>query len=197
MNYPKFFDEIETIKLQDELASFLGATQDGIVEFSYIDVVKTAGHSCPTVLGAYLMTLEGLKALYKGEIAARGQIKVEFKESVEEGVAGVISNVITNITGATKNTGFKGINGVFNRNELMSFEEDINSSVRFTRVDTNEKVDVLYDPSSILPNPKMKELMQKIFMKKASEDEVLEFKKFWQERVENISKNRAKVIRIL
>ncbi len=55
MTYPEFFKNIETIKLQDDLSLFLGAFEDGIIEFSYLDVVKTAGHSCPTVLGAYLM----------------------------------------------------------------------------------------------------------------------------------------------
>ena len=55
------------------LASFLGAFEDGIIEYSYLDVVKSAGHSCPTVLGAYLMTLKGLEALYKDEIPKRGR----------------------------------------------------------------------------------------------------------------------------
>src|SRR5574343_127673 len=101
MTYPQFFNNIPKIKLQDELAFFLGAFEDGIIEFSYLDVVKNAGHSCPTVLGAYLMTLEGLKALYKDELPKRGEIIVEFKESQIEGVVAVIGNVITNITGAT------------------------------------------------------------------------------------------------
>ncbi len=80
MTYPEFFNKIEKIKLKDDLSNFLGATEDGIIEFSYIDVVKTAGHSCPTVLGAYLMTLEGLKALYKDELPKRGEIKIEYSE---------------------------------------------------------------------------------------------------------------------
>ena len=49
MIYPQFFNKIPTIKLQDDLASFLGAFEDGIIEFSYLDIVKSAGHSCPTV----------------------------------------------------------------------------------------------------------------------------------------------------
>jgi formylmethanofuran dehydrogenase subunit E len=189
MIYPKFFDEIEKIKMQDDLAYFLGATKDGVVEFSYIDLVKCAGHSCPTVLGAYLMTLEGLKFLYKNEIPKRGDMKVSFSETAGEGVSGVIANVITNITGATTNTGFKGINGNFNRNNLMFFEEDIDSSVRFTRLDTNETVDVFYNTNKIPANPKMKELMQKNLMNEASKEEQEEFRNLWQERVEHISKN--------
>jgi len=197
MKFPKFFDEIDNIILQDDLASFLGATEEGIVEFSYIDIVKTAGHSCPTVLGAYLLTLEGLKVLYKEKTPKRGEIKVAFSQGVEEGVAGVIANVISNITGATVNNGFKGIMGLYSRNNLMSFEQEITSSVKFTRVDTNECIELIYDPSSILAKPEMKDLMQKCITKSASEEEQEEFKKLWQERVENISKNIDKVIKIL
>ncbi|WP_220452559.1 hypothetical protein [Colwellia sp. RSH04] len=72
MKYPDFYHQIPTIQLQDDLAAFLGAFEQGIVEFSYLDSVKAAGHSCPTVLGAYLMTLQGAKALYQNELAKRG-----------------------------------------------------------------------------------------------------------------------------
>lgn len=188
MNYPEFFNDIEKISLKDDLAEFLGATQEGTIEFSYIDVVKTAGHSCPTVLGAYLMTLEGLKALYKDETPKRGEIKVEFSEKIEDGVAGVIANVITNITGATTNSGFKGIMGLFSRNNLMAFESDISSNVKFTRRDTNESVEVIYDPSSIGADPMMRELMQKSISKQATAQEAEAFGKLWQQRVEAISK---------
>lgn len=196
MKYPDFFNNIETIKLKDDLSNFLGATENGIIEFSYIDIVKSAGHSCPTILGAYLMTREGLKALYKNELPKRGEIKVEFKENVEEGVTGAISNVVTNITGATKNTGFKGIMGLFSRNNLMSFENDISSNIKFTRTDTNKSVEVFYNPSSFPPKQEMQKLMQKCITKTASEDEIIEFRKLWQERVAEISKNTASVIKI-
>ena len=196
MTYPQFFNNIPTIKLQDELASFLGAFEDGIIEFSYLDVVKSAGHSCPTVLGAYLMTLQGLKALYEDELPKRGQIIVEFKESQIDGVAGVIGNVITNITGATTTNGFKGIAGKFDRNYLMKFDKDIDgASVRFTRVDTLKSVDVFYDASSVKPHEDMSFLMQKSIKAIATKEEIEEFKKHWQKRVEVISLNIETVIK--
>ena len=196
MTYPQFFNNIATIKLQDELASFLGAFEDGIIEFSYLDVVKSAGHSCPTVLGAYLMTLQGLKALYEDELPKRGQIIVEFKESQIDGVAGVIGNVITNITGATTTNGFKGIAGKFDRNYLMKFDKDIDgASVRFTRVDTLKSVDVFYDASSVKPHEDMNFLMQKSIKAIATKEEIEEFKKHWQKRVEVISLNIETVIK--
>ncbi len=62
MKYLKFFDEIESIFLKDELAKFLGVNEDGIIELTYTDIVKMAGHSCATVAGGYLIALKGLKA---------------------------------------------------------------------------------------------------------------------------------------
>ena len=197
MNYPAFFDEIEPIKLQDGLANFLGSTEGGIIEFNYIDIVKAAGHSCPTVLGAYLLTLKGLKILYKNELPKRGEIQVEFNENIEQGVAGVIANVISNITGATTNTGFKGLAGKFSRVNLMAFEREINSSVKFTRIDTRASVELNYDPSPILPPAGMRELMQKSLFGQATAEEAKEFGKLWQQRVENIAKNVEQVISVV
>lgn len=197
MTHPNFFNNIPSIKLQDDLAQLLGAFENGIIEFSYLDLVKSAGHSCPTVLGAYLMTLEGLKALYENEIPKRGDILVEFKENQTAGVAGVIAAVITNITGATTTNGFKGLAGKYNRNNLMAFEKDINdASVRFTRLDTQKSVDVTYNASSIPPHADMNFLMQKCIQGTASSEEKLEFGKLWQQRVEAISNNIENVISI-
>jgi len=196
MTYPEFFKEIETIKLQDDLSSFLGTFENGMVEFSYLDIVKSAGHSCPTVAGAYLLAREGLKALYKDEIPKRGDIFVSFKENSSSGVAGVIANVITQITGATVSSGFKGIGGQFVRHSLMEFDTNINSSVKFRRMDNNQTVELLYDPSDIQGDPMQQILMQKIMQNIASDDEKKEFGKLWQQRVKNIFENIDKVIAI-
>ena len=186
MTYPEFYDQVRTITLQDPLSDFLGSFEDGIIKFKYIQIVKVAGHSCPTVAGAYLMTLKGLEFLYGTELPIRGEIKVEFKESIDDGVAGVIANVISNITGATRITGFKGLNGQFVRHSLMNFDSHIRSSVRFTRMDNGESVDVNYNPSSIQANPEMGPLMQKMMMNMATDDEKKLFKYYWQQRVKEI-----------
>ena len=60
MNYPNFFKTIEVIKVKDPLSKILGVFENGEYEFSYLDVVKSAGHSCPTVAGAYIITLKAL-----------------------------------------------------------------------------------------------------------------------------------------
>jgi hypothetical protein len=197
MNYPEFFNTIETIKLQDPLSNLLGTFESGLVEFSYLDVVKNAGHSCPTVSGAYLLALEGLKALYPNETPIRGEIFVSFKEDASVGVAGVIANVLSHITGATETLGFKGLNGNFVRHDLMQFNDTINSSIKLQRLDTGESVELGYNPSSIGQNPQVPQLMQKIMKKTATPEEKKLFGILWQERVENIFKNIPKVISVV
>lgn len=196
MSYPKFYDEVESIKVKDPLSNVLGAFEDGEYEFNYVDVVKSAGHSCPTVAGAYIITLTALKALYFDERAVRGNVKVEFEEAMEDGVAGVIANVVSQITGATETSGFKGLKGQFARHSLMTFNSDIDCSGRFTRVDNNKSVDVTYNPSSIMPNPAMQDLMQKMMQGVATSDELKEFGKLWQDRVARIFENLNEVVRV-
>ncbi|MCK9473583.1 FmdE family protein [Sulfurimonas sp.] len=197
MKYPDFFDSIDTIKVVDPLAKILGAFEDGIYEFNYLEVVKAAGHSCPTVAGAYITAYTGLKVLYQDKPAVRGEIKVEFKESLEDGVAGVISNVISQITGATDKSGFKGLGGKFARHSLMHFDADISSSVKFTRVDNNKSVNVYYDPSSVSGNPKMQQLMQKMMGGMANQAEIKEFGDLWQDRVKRIFENMSSVVKVV
>jgi hypothetical protein len=196
MKFPTFFNTTPTVVLRDPLSNLLGTFEDGIVEFTYLDVVKSAGHSCPTVSGAYLMTLKALEALYPNEIPVRGEIEVYIKNDIKEGVTGVISNVITQITGATDISGFKGLNGKFARNNLMHFNSDIDSELKFTRVDTQKSVEVSYNPSSVKGDPKQQELMMKIMQGVATKEESILFGKLWQERVENIFKKADEVITI-
>ena len=186
MAFPKFFDEVAGITTFDPLALTLGTVEDGIIKFKYTQIVKSAGHSCPTVAGAYLMSLKALDALYPEKPAVRGEIKVEFREDLEDGVAGVIANVISNITGATDKSGFKGLNGNFARHSLMSFNADIDSSARFTRVDNGKSVDVFYNPSIVPPKPQMRELMGLVVSQNATKEQIKEFGELWQERVKRI-----------
>jgi len=197
MNYPEFFNTIETIKLQDPLSNFLGTFENGLVEFSYLDIVKNAGHSCPTVAGAYLLALEGIKTLYKNETPVRGEIFVSFQEDSSEGVAGVIANVLSHITGATETLGFKGLNGNFVRHDLMQFNDAINSSIKLQRLDTGKTVELTYNPSNIGKNPQIGTLMQKIIQKTATTEDKKLFGQLWQQRVENIFANISKVITII
>lgn len=197
MKYPEFFNSVESIKVVDPLSNVLGAFEGGVYEITFLEVVKAAGHSCPTVAGAYITAFAGLKALYPNSPAVRGEIKVEFKESLEDGVAGVISNVISQITGATEKSGFKGLGGKFARHSLMSFNAKISSSVKFTRVDNGKSVDVYYDPSLVGGSPKMQPLMQKMMGGMATPAEMKEFGELWQDRVKRIFENMPTVVKVI
>jgi len=190
MKYPAFFDKVEPIQLHDPLSEFLGAFEGGDMEIRYLDCVKLAGHSCPTVAGAYLMALKGVEALYPDTLPQRGRIKVEMRDSLTNGVTGVVGNVIAFIVGASGAGGFKGIQGNFSRNNLISYDAPIQSEVRLTNLDTNETIELDYNPSSIPPSPEMQPLMGKALQGQASKEELSRFGQLWQERVEKILLSR-------
>ena len=186
MQYPAFFDKVQSIQLQDPLSNFLGAFEEGKMEISYIECVKLAGHSCPTVAGAYLMALKGLETLYGDQLPQRGSIHVSMRDGEAEGVTGVICNVISFIAGANGTSGFKGLNGNFSRNNLVSYNVPMEGEVKLTRLDTDESVILSYNPSMVPADPMMQPLMGKCMQGLASEGEKKQFGKLWQERVEKI-----------
>ena len=112
-----------TIVMRDPLAEFLGAAKGGHLGYTYADAVKLTGHSCPTVAGAYAATRDALASLYPGEVPERGAIRVELRERLEDGVAGVVASVAGLITGAAGEGGFKGLAGRFARRGLLQFGE--------------------------------------------------------------------------
>lgn len=186
MTTPDFFNDIHPITLRDPLSNILGAARDGIITYTYTDIVKLAGHSCPTVAGAYLMVQDGLKALYGDDIPVRGEIKILMRGMLGDGVVGVIANVASMITGATDISGFHGLNGKFDRRNLLFYGANIQGEMALERVDTGARVSLSYDPSSILPSPQMKELMMKVMGGNADESDRKHFGEVWQDRVRRI-----------
>jgi len=186
MKYPNFYMQVSPIKLHDPLSQFLGAIEEGEVEITYLDCVKLAGHSCPTVAGAYLMAKEGLKQLFQDTLPIRGTVKVSLHDTKTQGVTGVIGNVIAYIVGANDESGFKGINGNFSRNNLLSFDVDMSGEVTLTRLDTQAEVTLSYDPSCVPPDTMMQPLMGKALQGLANKEEETTFGKLWQKRVEEI-----------
>ena len=195
MKYRKQFNKYEKIVVEDELAKFLGVNEDGVIEFSYIDIVKSAGHSCGTVAGAYIVALEGLKALYKDELPQRGEIKVELKRSPREDNAGVVGSVLSNITGASVDYGFGGIpTGKFNRRDTLFFDVNMQEDVRFTRLDTGECVGINYKPGKVV-NPMA--ILKSAIGADATQADKESFADRFQEMVHTLFMNRDKVIEII
>ena len=194
MKYLSFFDEIESIELYDDLSQFLGVNDDGVVEINYIDIVKTAGHSCATVAGAYLVALKGLQALYPEGLPKRGEIKVELKKSPRDDNAGVVGSVLSNITGATIDFGFGGIpTGKYNRRNLLFFEADIDADICFTRLDTDKKVCVNYKAQTVV-NPMA--ILKSAIKPDATAEDIKSFPVRFQAMVKTVFDNADKVIEI-
>jgi len=180
---PAFYSQVRHLTVHDPLAEFLGAAENGRIEYRYIDAVKLSGHSCPTVAAAYWMTLKALESLYPDTLPQRGGIRVEFRQDQLSGVTGVIANVVAMLTGATFDTGFKGIGGRFDRRQLLYFSADVAEEIRYTRVDTGRAVDLAARLQLVPFAPQTGELMQKCLDGSATPDETAGFRKSWQARV--------------
>jgi hypothetical protein len=186
MQQPDFFRDVRRITVRDPLADFLGAAEGGLIEYGYEDAVKLAGHSCPTVASAYLSSCHALAALYPDQPPERGGVRVSFGSRLEDGVTGVTASIVTLLTGAAQDGGFKGIAGRFVRRGLQDFAAEIPLAMRFTRLDTGAGVDVQSDLSSVPSDAQMPELMACCLRGDASGDTLRRFAALWQERVRRI-----------
>lgn len=191
MQLPDFFNQAPRIRVRDPLAAFLGAAQDGVLDYGYEDAVKLAGHSCPTVASAYLMTRRALAALYPDDLPERGGVRVEFADTLESGVTGVIASVVTLLTGAAQQGGFKGIAGQFVRRDLQSFSVELPLAVRFTRLDSGAAADAASDLSRVPPEAEMATLLSRCIQGAADAAEQQRFGELWQRRVERILLDHA------
>lgn len=184
--FPSFFNQAPTIAVQDPLADFLGAAENGILTYRYADAVRLCGHSCPTVAGAYLMVIKGLKALYGEELPERGNIEAFMQGARDEGTVGVTASVVQLLTGAAPETGFGGIGmqGRFARRNLLSFGAgEINGTLALRRRDTGKTVAVSLNAALQPFAPEMLELMPKAVGGSASAEELERFGQLWQARV--------------
>ena len=185
-HFPSFFNQAPTITVQDALADFLGAAENGILTYHYADAVRLCGHSCPTVAGAYLMVIKGLKALYGEELPQRGDIEAFMQGERDEGTTGVTASVVQLLTGAAPETGFGGVGqaGRFARRHLLSFGAgEINGTLALRRRDTGKTVAVSLNAALQPFAPQMRDIMPKAVSGSASADELKQFGELWQERV--------------
>ncbi len=176
-----FLYEVSPIRFKEPLAETLGAFKENeaVLEYTFIETVKMAGHACPTVTGAYMSCQEALNLLYQDGIPIRGNIAVTIYGDPDEGVYGVIGQVFSFLTGAASTSGFKGLAQKFKRRDLLQFSsEKIDSEAmcfEFKRLDNQARVLVRFYSQKI-PYPtkkaiKLNELMKKVLWDKASDAE--------------------------
>lgn len=186
MQYPPFFDLVPRLRMYDPLAEFLGAAEGGIVDYGYLDAVRLAGHSCPTVASAYWITCRALRTLYPDQLPERGGIRVELRRKDSDGVAGVVANVASLLTGAGGPGAFKGLGGRFDRRQSLLFEAEIQAEMRFTRLDSMQAVDTAVNLQGVPSAARTSELLPKCLGGSASPAEQQEFRQLWQARVQAV-----------
>lgn len=188
MDFPDFFAAAPAITLRDPLAAFLGASKGGVITYTYADVVKLAGHSCPTVAGAYLMIRSGLSHLYGNEMPERGGIEVYLRDPREQGTTGVVAAVATLLTGAAPETGFGGIGSHrrFSRRDLLHFDAPIDGLLALRRCNSGRGVILDIDTTIVPSDPEMQMLFPRAVMEQADESGQARFAMLWQARVEQM-----------
>lgn len=191
MAHPDFFDLAPRIRMREPLAVFLGCHDMTVFEYAYLDAVKLAGHSCPTVAGTFLMARAGLAALYGDELPERGGVRASFPDAAEYGVTGVMANVVSLITGGRGHDGFHGIGGRFGRNNLLAFGVDLAGELALERTDDGRRVLVGYHPEIVPAAPEMRPLLQSWLAGTADPDQQREFGRLWQDRVRRILVDHA------
>ena len=172
-HFPEFFEQAPTLTVQDALAEFLGAAEEGIMQYRYADAVRLCGHSCPTVAGAYLMTLKGLKALYGSDLPQRGGIEAAMQGARDEGTVGVTASVVQLLTGAAPETGFGGVGP----------QGRIEGTLTLRHKDNGKTVAVSLNAAMQPFAPEMRDIMPKAVSGTATAEELKRFGELWQARV--------------
>lgn len=186
MSFPDFFEHIPVLTLRDALAGTLGAPADGIIEYRYADAVRLAGHSCPTVAGAWLIACRALAALYPDTLPQRGELRIDLRAQFDVGTSGVVGSVLGLLTGAAGDGGFKGLGARHSRRDLLRYGVGIGADVRIARMDTGASVLIDYHPEVVAPSPDLPALMARVVGGVADAQESALFTQLWQDRVRRI-----------
>jgi len=191
-----FIKEVKPIRIKEPLAETLGAFKEdnNILEYSFADVIKMAGHACPTVAGAYMSCQKALEMLYPSDIPVRGEITVMVYGEPDEGVYGVMAQVFSLLTGAAPTSGFRGLGHKFRRKDLLKFSaEKIDPQAMcfaFERLDNGKAALVRFYPQQV-PSfegkaKRLKELLEKVIWEAAKSEEKREFQELWMEKVKDM-----------
>lgn len=187
MGLPAFFDQAPRVQVRDRLAELLGAADGGLLEYSYADAVRLAGHSCPTVAGTWLMARAGLRALYPDALAERGNIEVHMAGREDEGTTGVIAQIFTLLTGAAADNGFHGIGSQHGRKGLLRYAAATDGSIaHLRRRDNGARVALGMDLSSVPAAANLRPLMQQALAPDAGTEVRAAFADAWQDGVRRL-----------
>lgn len=142
------------ISIYEPFSDFLlGEQPEKEFKLSLLDTVRFAGHACPSMVGAFLISQKAIEELFpETNVCVRGQLRIDIPRQANEGPTGPTANVFGFITGAWAETGFGGLQGRhFVRRNLLRFGvEDVPlGSFRFTRIDNGASVLITIDSSKL------------------------------------------------
>lgn len=151
--------------------------------------MKEAGHSCPTASGAFRIAQFGLDALYPESYPVRSEIDVGAAGPRDDAAYGVMSRIISFVTGATEDDGFSGLAGGYGgRRDLLHFDafdpDTPDPTFRFRRTDTYETVAVTYHVGDVPDGGPAIGNLQDILDGGASDQHREAFADAWHRRVQ-------------
>ncbi len=189
-NWSVVYENADPIRIRDPAAEALGVLEPGDpFVVTYRDVVMAAGHSCPTAAGAYRIAQVGLDALYGEDLPVRGDVAVLAGGPRDDPTYGVLSRLVSFVTGAAGEDGFGGLAGGHGaRANLLSFG-DIDAdgvAVEFTRTDTGEAVRVTYHVGAVPSAGDATRYLADIIEGTATREEREAFASAWHVRVERV-----------
>ncbi|MFB6153400.1 MAG: hypothetical protein ABEJ27_04025 [Halodesulfurarchaeum sp.] len=182
--------DVEPIRIRDPVAETLGVLEQGDpFVITYRDVVKAAGHSCPTASGAFRIAQVGLDELYPESMPVRSDIEVRAAGPRDDATYGVMGRLISYVTGAAQEDGFGGLgDGLGNRRNLLQFDafepDTSDPTFRFYRTDTDETVEVTYHVSNVPDGGPAMGHLQQLIEGTASQEEREAFDEAWHGRIQ-------------
>ncbi|WP_424005523.1 hypothetical protein ACOZ4I_19350 (plasmid) [Haloarcula salina] len=182
--------DADPIEIRDPVAEALGVLEPGDpFVITYRDAVKEAGHSCPTASGAYRIVQLGLDDLYPDDYPVRSEIEMQAAGPQDDAAYGVMSRIISYVTGATEDDGFSGLAGGYGgRRDLLVFDafdpDTADPTFRFRRTDTDETVEVTYQVSDVPDGGPAIGNLQGILDGSASDQQREAFVDAWHRRVQ-------------
>ena len=184
--------EVEPIRIRDPVAEALAVLEPGEpFVITYEDVIKAAGHSCPTASGAFRIAQLGLDALYPDDLPVRSESEVLVPEPRDDATYGVMGRLISYVTGAAQEDGFGGLAGGHgDRRNLLTYNsfETHNTipTFRFRRTDSDETVEVAYHVSDVPEGGPALNNLQFIIEGTANEGDRRAFAEAWRGRVQKV-----------
>lgn len=186
-NWTVEYENVDPVRIRDPVAEALAVLKPGDpFVIRYEDVVKEAGHSCPTAAGAFRIAQLGLDRLYPDEHPVRGDIEVTAGGPRDDSTYGVMSRIVSYITGAAEEDGFGGLAGGYGgRKHLLQFDESdrVDPTFSFQRTDTGDAVRVTYHVGDVPDAGPATQYLHKLIDGTATDEERAAFAEAWHGRV--------------